>query len=59
MMSTCKECRWFFQVPENAGDYQPGKGDCVTEKEDSKGKYYLSKPTVNTSESCQQFKKRR
>jgi hypothetical protein len=51
-MTTCKECTYFFPVPENAGDFEPGKGDCVTEKEDAKGKYWLSKPTTNASKSC-------
>jgi len=56
-MATCKECSYFFSVPEDAGDFEPGKGDCVTQKEDAKGKYWLSKPTVNASPSCQTFKK--
>ena len=56
-MTTCKECSFYFSVPENAGDYEAGKGDCVTEKVDAKGKYWLSKPTMNANPSCPSFKK--
>jgi hypothetical protein len=56
-MATCKECSFFFPVPENAGDYKEGKGDCVTETVDAKGKYWLSRPTMNASPSCPSFKK--
>lgn len=56
-MATCKECSFYFPIPENAGDYEAGKGDCVTEKEDAKGKYWLSKPTKIDSSSCKTFKK--
>lgn len=55
-MTTCKQCSFFFPVPENAGDYEAGKGDCVTEVEDAKGKYWLSKPTQNASTSCPKYK---
>ena len=54
-MTTCKECSFFVPVPEDAGDFKPGSGDCVTGKEDAKGKYWLSKPTTNASPSCQMF----
>jgi len=56
-MTTCKDCTYFFPVPENAGDFELGKGDCVTEKEDAKGKYWLSKPTTNASLSCPTYNK--
>jgi len=56
-MTTCKDCTYFFPVPENAGDFEPGKGDCVTQTEDAKGKFWLSKPTINASASCPTFKK--
>ncbi len=56
-MATCKECSFYFPIPENAGDYEAGKGDCVTEKEDAKGKYWLSRPTKIDSPTCQNFKK--
>ncbi|ABB31774.1 Benzylsuccinate synthase gamma subunit [Geobacter metallireducens RCH3] len=55
-MTTCKNCSFYFAVPENAGDFEAGKGDCVIEKEDAKGKYWLSKPTRNDSPSCKAFK---
>lgn len=54
-MATCKECTYYFPVPENAGDYEPGKGDCVTQVEDAKGKYWLSRPTTDVSTSCEKF----
>ena len=56
-MTTCKDCTYFFSVPESADDFEPGKGDCVTEKEDAKGKYWLSKPTTNASFSCPTYNK--
>lgn len=45
-MASCAECKSFFSVPENADDFAPGKGDCVREVKDEKGKYWLSKPTM-------------
>ncbi len=56
-MAVCEKCSFFFSVPENAGDYEPGKGDCVTEKQDEKGKYWLSKPVMQNMEACGMFKK--
>ena len=56
-MATCKDCSFFFKVPENADDYEAGKGDCVTEKKDEKGKYWLSKLVFDNSESCPEFRK--
>ena len=55
-MKTCEQCTFYFPVPEDAGDYEAGKGDCVIEKEDAKGKYWLSKPITKTSPSCPTFK---
>lgn len=54
-MSTCKDCEFFFTIPENADDFEKSKGDCVTEKEDEKGKYWLSKPTYDNNECCGKF----
>ena len=54
-MTTCKDCSYFFPVPENAGDFEAGKADCVIEKEDAKGKYWLSKPVTHVSKTCQAF----
>ena len=45
-MAACAECKSFFAVPENADDFAEGKGDCVREVKDEKGKYWLSKPTM-------------
>ena len=56
-MATCEECSFFFKIPENYSDHEPGKGDCVTEKKDEKGKYWLSKTTFATSASCTKFNK--
>jgi hypothetical protein len=57
-MAKCAECSFFFTVPEDAGDYEPGKGDCVTAKKDEKGKYWLSKPVFNQMEACTTFQKK-
>lgn len=54
---TCKDCSFFFSVSDSANDYESGTGDCVTEKEDAKGKYWLSKPTTDETATCQAFKK--
>lgn len=56
-MANCEQCSFFFKIPENADDYEPLKGDCVTEKRDEKGKYWLSKPIFANSESCGNFKR--
>lgn len=37
-------------VPEDASDYVPGKADMVTEMQDEKGKYWLSKPVIMKSD---------
>ena len=55
-MANCKECSYYFAVPENAGDYKAGNGDCVTETEDAKGKFWLSKPTTVDAPACPTFK---
>ena len=57
-MANCGDCSFFFMVPENADDYEPGKGDCVTEKRDEKGTYYLSKPVFVATETCSNFMKK-
>lgn len=56
-MATCEECAFFFAIPEDADDFEAGKGDCVTEKRDEKGKYWLSKPVFVNSETCNEFQK--
>ena len=57
-MDTCKQCTFFFSVPEGADDYEQGHGDCVNEKVDEKGKYWLSKPVTEQTEQCSIFQKR-
>lgn len=56
-MSKCKDCTFYFAIPESAGDHEPGKGDCVTPEEDVKGRYWLSRPTVDSAASCSRFEK--
>jgi benzylsuccinate synthase len=57
-MASCIECTFFFPVPEGSDDYEAGKGDCVNEKEDEKGKYWLSKVVTEETEQCSVFQKR-
>lgn len=57
-MAMCKDCSYFFAVPDDADDYEVEKGDCVTERKDEKGKYWLSKSVFETSEGCRSFTKR-
>jgi len=54
-MAKCGQCSFFFRIPEDAGDYEAGKGDCVTEKKDEKGKYWLSRPVFDGGEGCPLF----
>ncbi len=56
-MTTCKDCEFFNAVPPEADDYEAGKGDCVTEKVDEKGKYWLSRPVHQGSTTCASFSK--
>ena len=53
--NTCKQCANFFPVPSDADDYDAGKADCVREKEDEKGRYWLSKPVYETSARCDAY----
>lgn len=59
-MAYCKECRFFFPIPQDADDYEPGKGDCVLEEQDDKGKYWKAKPVMgdNDASKCPSFNKR-
>jgi hypothetical protein len=59
-MPICAECKSFFAVPEGADDYAINKGDCVLEEKDDKGKYWLSKPVMGTTDSnkCARFNQR-
>ena len=56
-MATCQKCEFFFAVGEGEDDHEPGKGDCVVQKEDEKGKYWLSKPVFENSERCGLYRK--
>lgn len=56
-MNQCKDCTSFNLIPDNADDFEPDKGDCVTEVKDEKGKYWLSKPVFKTMDACKSFKK--
>ncbi len=57
--NTCKQCANFFLVPTEADDFETGKADCVLEKEDEKGKYWLSKPVFESSTQCDAFHTKR
>jgi hypothetical protein len=50
-MLICENCKCFFSIPENEDDYEVGKGDCVREVVDEKGKYWLSK-VVDRKDYC-------
>ncbi len=57
-MTTCKDCAFFFSIPEDADDFEKSKGDCVTQKDDEKGRYWLSKPVFENDQCCSVFHKR-
>jgi hypothetical protein len=59
-MAICAECKSFFPIPENADDFEQGKGDCVREEKDEKGKYWLSKPVMGdmAADKCPYFMKK-
>ena len=57
-MPKCQECRNFFIISEDADDYEPGKGDCVIQKEDDKGRYWLSKPVFESADRCATYLRR-
>lgn len=57
-MANCKECSFFFPISEDADDFEQGKGDCVNEKKDEKGKYWLSRPAFEGDETCEIFNKK-
>ncbi|MCL5056919.1 MAG: benzylsuccinate synthase gamma subunit family protein [Actinobacteria bacterium] len=54
-MIICSNCQSFFELPKDADDYAEGKGDCVREEKDEKGKFWLSKSTQENS-TCSLFK---
>lgn len=58
-MATCGECSSFFKIPETDLDYEEGKGDCVRQKQDQKGKYWLSRPRFETDSECEEMTPRK
>jgi benzylsuccinate synthase len=58
-MATCSECKLFFKIPESDLDFEAGKGDCVVQRQDQKGKYWLSKPVFESDSACDQLAPRR
>jgi hypothetical protein len=57
-MALCKECRYFFPIPEKYDDYEEGWGDCVQQQEDSKGTWWTSKRLSGEMDAskCPNFK---
>ena len=56
VMTNCKDCEFFFPVAEDADDYAAAKGDCVVEKRDEKGQYWLSKPVSEGDDCCENYR---
>jgi len=56
-LATCEKCRSFYPIPKDADDYAEGKGDCVCEKKDAKGKWWDSKPVMGstTADKCPNY----
>ena len=54
-MATCADCKAFFPIEEKYDDYEPGKGDCVHELSDKKGKWWDAKPVRKDMEACKEF----
>lgn len=57
-MTKCGKCDYFRKISKGADDYEEGKGDCVMEKKDEKGKFWISRPVFEDTESCLEFKKK-
>lgn len=57
-MSKCEQCAFFFPIPKTDMDFEPGKGDCVQQQQDTKGKFWLSKPVSENSDACQRYRQR-
>ncbi|WP_419655775.1 HbsC2: hydroxybenzylsuccinate synthase, subunit gamma [Desulfosarcina variabilis str. Montpellier] len=55
-MAICGECAHFFKIPETDLDYEEGKGDCVCERQDQKGRFWLSKPVFEKDAGCDEMK---
>ncbi len=50
---------FFSEFPEGDLDYEQGKGDCVIQQQDEKGKFWLSKPVSQDNEGCPKMEQRR
>jgi benzylsuccinate synthase len=58
-MARCADCSYFFSIPAGDYDYEKGKGDCVHEEQDQKGKFWLSRPVLEESDACAKMKARK
>ena len=52
------ESNHFFQIPEDAADYEPEKGDYVVQIKDEKGTYWQLKPVFAHQEMSEEDLKR-
>ncbi|CCK79723.1 MULTISPECIES: benzylsuccinate synthase gamma subunit family protein [Desulfobacula] len=57
-MSKCKKCAFFFPIPEGDMDFEPKKGDCIRQQEDTKGKFWLSRPVFKDNTACEHLRAR-
>ena len=57
-MSKCENCAFFFPIPEGDMDFEQNKGDCVKQQEDTKGKFWLSKPVFSGDDACSDHRAR-
>ena len=48
------ESNHFFPIPEDAADYEPGRGDFVVQKKDEKGTYWHLKPVFADMEMSEE-----
>ncbi|BBO93421.1 benzylsuccinate synthase gamma subunit family protein [Desulfosarcina ovata] len=46
----------FFKIPETDLDFEAGKGDCIRERRDQKGRFWLSKPVFETDPGCEEMR---
>lgn len=56
-MATCENCKNLYIVSEDAGDFKEGKGDCIQEVVDHKGKFWISRPVdgKTAAENCPNY----
>ena len=48
------ESNHFFPIPEDAADYEPGRGDFVVQRKDEKGTYWHLKPVFADMEMSEE-----